>query len=186
MLLSFFVFFSFFFLLLMWKLRLTAVRVCYAAPCRWFPDSGGRFVPPPGCGEPSRGVRTVRCVLRVSGAKTTGVVAARASLSLSLHHSLLVLQIQLSSIQIIFIDTNMHIWFRATGSMQICVCLSVCLTVDSSAVSCKWTLGLSLLSLGLGSSKYFYFILKVFFYVHITVKTIPAHMRHKQTLKLCL
>jgi len=56
-------------------LGLTAVRA-RATPGRRFPGSGGRLVPPPGCGEPSSGAGTVRCVLSVSEAKTSGAAAA--------------------------------------------------------------------------------------------------------------
>lgn len=89
------------FLFITWKLAkqqsLTVIRVC-AALGRRFPGSGGRFVLPPGCGESSRGAGTVRCVQRVSGAKTTGECSTRVSLShpLSLHFHSLILSPPLS------------------------------------------------------------------------------------------
>lgn len=65
--------------------RLTAVRSWSAGRRCWFP--AGRFVPPPGCAEPSRWAGTLRCALRVSAAKTTEALTAR-SLSLCLPVSL--------------------------------------------------------------------------------------------------
>ncbi|TNN39381.1 hypothetical protein EYF80_050457 [Liparis tanakae] len=44
--------------------RLTAGGL-RAAPGGRLPGSGGRSVPPPGGGGPSRGAGTVRCVLRI-------------------------------------------------------------------------------------------------------------------------
>lgn len=69
--------------------RLTVVRSWSAASRCWFP--AGRFVPPPGCAEPSRWAGTLLCALRVSAAKTTEALTARSlslCLSVSLPHPL--------------------------------------------------------------------------------------------------